>query len=274
MKPTKYPKDNKFLYGFSSYGVKFGFVAFSEDVLNKVKREVGANFPFNPSEIEFEDSVRRFFIEYKNGDFLVINNGKTICENPDLDETVKVLERQVFLTIAEFAKTRVFIHAGAVGYKNKGVIFPADSYQGKSTLTAELVKAGADYYSDDCAVLDENGLLHPFAKKISMRGVTDEFIQTDFPVEHFGGRTGTKPVEVKLIVLTEFEKDFEWSPELLSQGNAILQILRHTVSISFNPESTINVLQNLVDNAIIVKSKRGNAKSLISYLFNILEKID
>ena len=100
--------------------------------------------------------------------------------------------------------------------------------------------------------------------------LTGENIQTDFPVEHFGGQTGIKPVEVKLIVLTEYEQGAEWSPEMLSPGNAIMAILEHTVPIRFNPTFTLEVLHKLVKRAIILKSKRDEAKLLSSPLFDFL----
>ncbi len=262
---------HSYFYSFSAYGVKIGLSADSVEIISKAKIEIGNNLPFNPTEINFEDSVHRFEIISKTGEFFIKKNGEVIIESKNLDKTLQFLEKRVFILIAEFAESRVFIHAGAVSYKNKGIIFPANSYQGKSTLTSELVKAGAVYYSDDCAVLDENAMLHPFAKKISLRGIEDKYIQTDFPVEHFGGKAGIEPVEVKLIVLTEFVENSKWSPEFLSPGNAIMQILQHTVPIQFNPKFTLEVLHKLINRAIIAKSKRGEAKKLTDSILNILE---
>ena len=267
-------KKAKFTYGFSSYNVKIGITAFNFEVIERAKEEIGKRLPITLSEISFEDSTHHFGIEYKNGEFQIIQNGETLIQFSDLDEIIIGLERRVFLTILEFNKSRVFIHSGAVSYKNKGIIFPANSYQGKSTLTAEFLKAGADYYSDDCAMLDENALLHPFAKPIAIREIEGEPDQTNYPVEHFGGRVGTKPVEIKLIVFTAYEKDFKWSPELLSPGKAVMEILRHTVPVKFNPEFTLNVLHKLVNRAIITKSKRGDAKLLTTSLLKLIDEID
>jgi hypothetical protein len=92
-------------------------------------------------------------------------------------------ERRVRLTVAEFAIGKVFLHAGVVAWNNRALIIPAKSFQGKTTLVAELVKKGAVYYSDEYAVLDEDGLVHPFPKKLSMRGIIDDYQQIDVPVE-------------------------------------------------------------------------------------------
>lgn len=267
-------KNGKFTYSFSSYGVKISLEAFNREVIDKAKKESVGVLPLNPVEINFAESEHRFVIDYDNGNYLVKKNGELERENTDLGHILKFLEKEIKLTVAEFAVSKVFIHAGAVSYKNRGIIFPAKSFQGKTTLTAELVKAGATYYSDDCAVLDENAMLHPFPKTLSMRGIIDDFLQKEFPVEHFGGKAGVHPVEVKLIVLTEFEKGFRWSPELLSPGKAIMEIIQHTVPIRFNPKFSLDVLHKLVNRAIITKSKRGEAKLFTASLLKLIENID
>lgn len=261
---------NKFTYSFSSYGVKIGITAFNLESLNKIKREIGKGLPMQMSEIEFEESVYHFALEYKKDDFFLKQAGEILMINSDLDFIISFIEKQVFITVLKFNTSRVFIHSGAVSYKNKGIIFPADTNQGKSTLTTAFIKAGAEYYSDDCAMLDENAMLHPFAKPISIREVEGDFTQTEYPVEHFGGRVGTKPVEVKLIVFTEYEKGFEWSPKPLSSGEAMLEILQHSVPVKFNPKFTLTVLHKLVNRAIITKSKRDDANTLVASLLKLL----
>ena len=59
--------------------------------------------------------------------------------------------------IAEMARRRVFVHAGAVGWHGKAIIIPGRSMSGKTSLVRELVRAGAIYYSDEYAVLDLQG---------------------------------------------------------------------------------------------------------------------
>ena len=64
--------------------------------------------------------------------------------------------------MAAETRERVFVHAGVVGWKGHAIVIPGRSRSGKTTLVAELVKAGAEYYSDEFAVLDAEGRVHPF----------------------------------------------------------------------------------------------------------------
>jgi hypothetical protein len=96
---------------------------------------------------------------------------------------------------------RVFVHAGVVGWKGKAIVIPGRSHSGQSTMVAELVRAGASYYSDEYAVFDYRGRVHPFPKDLELRDC-GAFRQTRFGVETFGGQTARKPIPVGLMMET------------------------------------------------------------------------
>jgi hypothetical protein len=64
----------------------------------------------------------------------------------------------------------VLLHAGAVAYHGGGIVLPAASHGGKSTLTLALFLREMDYYSDEVAVISmASGHLMPFPKPIASR---------------------------------------------------------------------------------------------------------
>ena len=85
-----------------------------------------------------------------------------LARSMNLDSVFDTFESDLRIFVAEFAKHRVFVHAGVVGWKGRAIVIPGRSYSGKSTLVAELVRAGATYYSDEYAVFDARGRVHPF----------------------------------------------------------------------------------------------------------------
>src|SRR5205814_290720 len=99
------------------------------------------------------------------------------------------------LFVAAQAKDRVFVHAGVVAARGGAIVIPGRTFTGKSTLVAALVEAGAAYYSDEYAVLDERGRVHPFAKPISIRGAHGGRGRR-LPVAALGGRAGTRPIKI------------------------------------------------------------------------------
>src|SRR5947207_12547351 len=81
-----------------------------------------------------------------------------------LNDVFEAFERDARMFVAEHARRRVFVHAAAVGWKGKAILIPGESMSGKTNLAAEFVRAGATYYSDEYAVLDDHGRVHPYAK--------------------------------------------------------------------------------------------------------------
>ena len=92
-------------------------------------------------------------------------------------------------------------------------------------------------------------------------------------VEDFGGRTGTKPIPVGLVVATEFKAGARWRPRELSEGKAVLALLSNTVSARRQPEKSLATLQKVVAEAKTLKGLRGEASALALSMLARLERI-
>ena len=160
--------------------------------------------------------------------------------------------------IAAMSKSWVFLHAGVVEWRGKAIILPGQSYKGKTTLVSELIRLGAGYMSDEYAVMDENGLVHPFERDLGVRFVPDEGPRPVDP-SAFGGVRAEDPIEAGLVVFTGFVANATWSPEIMSLGSGILESVPEVIPFSFNPEFVLKVLNTTFNRAIIVKSDRGEA---------------
>lgn len=265
-----------FQISFQSFGVKIGVRADSSELVSAVKNDLGI---INPGGFEIIDDAQighLFEIKpEKNNSIEVFKDGEllTLWE-PDRD-ILPYLQSQLRLTVAEYAESKVFLHAGAVSWNGKAILLPAKSFSGKSTLVAELVKRGALYYSDDFAVLDEEGFLHPFHRQISLRGFEDKYKQVDFTVESLGGKASHEPIPVGIVLITEYKDGKKnpknWKPQVLSEGRGIMEILSHTIPIRYNPKFSLEVLNKVSKRAIICKSQRGDASDFASLLLNFFE---
>ncbi|MCA1626063.1 MAG: hypothetical protein LC768_16440 [Acidobacteria bacterium] len=256
------------------YGVKICIKSNRKSFFEEIKKQLYKTIP-----VKFETVADQIseYIFYLNA---VENNLYEFCVNDEnLGKATKATILEVFdsklrITIAEFAVSKVFLHAGVVEWKGKAIIIPANSLQGKTTLVTELVKKGALYYSDEYAVIDENGFVHPFPKMLSLRGIVDKHTQVDYAVETLGGRAGSERIPVGLFLLTGFElgwKPKRWKPKFLTAGQGILEIIPHVISIRNNTKFAIKTLNKVAKRAIIVKSKRGEAKEFADLLINFFE---
>src|SRR5437867_1877526 len=130
-------------------------------------------------------TVRRLTLVYAGSQRI----SRERVEGPALD----AFEIDLRHYVAEASPTRVFVHAGVVGWRGSAIVIPGKSFSGKTTLVAELVRRGAVYYSDEYAVLDRRGRVRPFAKPLSIR--TSAWHRSeDQAVQGMGGVVGTRPL--------------------------------------------------------------------------------
>jgi hypothetical protein len=186
------------------------------------------------------------------------------------DDLLEMFERDMRRLVAEFSRTRVFIHAGAVGWRGRAIVLPGRSFSGKTSLVAALVRAGATYYSDEFAVLDARGRLHPFLKPLSIREPGEER-QTDYDVEEIGGRAGTRPLPVGCVVFAQYGDGAKWRPRELTPGRAALDLFANAVAARHNPEQILATLRAALVPAVAIKSRRGEADEAAEA---ILERCD
>ena len=160
--------------------------------------------------------------------------------------------------VAEHAPEYVFLHAGVVAWERRALLLPGVSRAGKSTLVAELVRAGATYYSDEFALLDSKGQVHPFTRDIRMRqpGAPD---QVPLPLKQLDGRAGTQPLRVAMVVFAEFAEHARWAPEVMTPGRAVLELLLHSTPVQRTPDRTLATLCAMVRHARVWRSRRGEA---------------
>src|SRR5262249_10892217 len=115
-----------------------------------------------------------------------------LARTKDFESLLKSFESELQLLVADNARRRTFVHAGVVAWNNRAVVIPGMSFSGKTTLVSKLVQAGAKYYSDEYAVLDEHGLVHPFPRPLGIRR-PNEFKTNRIEVAALGGVCGSRP---------------------------------------------------------------------------------
>ena len=261
---------------FQKYGVRILIRAERKSDLKKCYEALMKNFPHG-LEFSEETAVAHSFVIKSDAagtpEFYL--NAQMLFKNADREFFFEMASSRIRLTIAEFAVRKVFLHAGTVGWKGRAIIIPATSFSGKTTLVAELVKKGAVYYSDEYAVLDEDGNVEPFPKWLSMRGIINDWEQLDRPVESIGGVAGETALPVALILISKYKKGrknaSKMKPRKLTPGQGIMELLPHTLPIRNNPRFVLDVLNKLINRAIIVRTLRGEAADFAGSLLDYFE---
>ena len=165
--------------------------------------------------------------------------------------------------IAERTPDHLFVHAGVVGWDGCAIVMPGTSFAGKTTLVQAWLAAGATYYSDEFAVLDRSGRVHPFARPLAIRdGATG--LTRRVPVVTVGARAGTMPLAVGLVLSTSYRAGARWQPRRLTPAAALLALMRHTVAARRDPAHSMPILKQTVIGSLALAGPRGEARPLVS----------
>jgi hypothetical protein len=254
-----------------AYGVRFGIRTSEPDVLPQILHCLPPGWkPAGSPMVELLYSlivggdgpplgIRRLHLLYSGSDRL--------AREKELAPALELLESDLQLRVAELARRRTFVHAGVVGWRGTAIVIPGKSYSGKSTLVAELVRAGAVYYSDEYAVLDSVGRVHPYLKPLSIRG-EDGSGSSKWTAEQLGGVSAGPPLPVGAVLIGGYRRGKRWRPRQVSAAQGLLALLRNSVTIRSQPRRTIKTLLQAVTGAAVLRGVRGEAEDVVEELLN------
>lgn len=192
----------------------------------------------------------------------LFRSGRGIARSPNLEDLWEVLESDLSSSIATTAKNWLFVHAGVVGWQGQAIVIPGQSFSGKTTLVKEFIQAGASYYSDEYAVLDRKGLVHPFPRPLSVRD-SSGCVPRRITAEAVGAKIGATPLPVGLIVATHYEQQGRWRPRALSPGRGALVLLANTLAARSRPGQALDTIQGAISDAKTLQSPRGPAAEVV-----------
>jgi hypothetical protein len=220
-----------------------------------------------------EDARRFALLSSAGGNGYRLTAGDEVAaESGELRPILDQLACDLMVHVANHSPDRVFMHAGVVGWQGYALVLPGSSFAGKTTLVAELVRAGATYYSDEYAVVDEHGRVHPYARDLQMRE-GGSAVQRGVAVEELGGCAGSDPLRVSHVVFTEYVEDGSWRPEPASAGMAALEMMRHAIPVQRTPALVMATLAKMMEGATAMRSERGEASETARYLVAALNSV-
>jgi hypothetical protein len=252
-------------FAFISYGVRVGLRVNRPEALDVIREYLPP--AWKPTTRSLVERVYSFVVGGKSARpntrsfHLLYADAGRLVRSLSFEDVLDAFEDDLKLFVAEWARRRVFVHAGVVGWRGRAIIIPGQSLTGKTTLVAELVRQGATYYSDEYAVLDARGRVHPYLKPLSIRDGASTRPQR-VSVESLGGRGGEKPLTVGLVVVSNYKEGARWRPRTLSAGEGALEVLANTVPARSRPEDAFSALKQVMPHARTLKGVRGEAREM------------
>jgi hypothetical protein len=221
---------------------------------------------------EFPEDGHLTLSASSGGGYDVVVDGEPVATGLPRDAALHVLDSQVRVRVAALAQERIFVHAGVVAVDGRGLLLPGRSFSGKTTLVAALIGEGAEYYSDEFAVLDAAGLAHPYPRRLSLR--TDSEFREYADASALGGRTGSAPVRPALIAITQWSPGSHWDPESRGAGVGALALLSNAVAARPRTAATMEAISLAVDGAAVLEGNRGEAAETAKLMLARLDAVD
>ncbi|MBD2663363.1 hypothetical protein B6N60_03241 [Richelia sinica FACHB-800] len=257
-----------------SYGVRIGIRVNVPKILERLIEYLPPGWESSPSSEVDKLYSLIVYQETNNSDSLLYYklyfDQEELINTTDIEDVFETLDSELRLQVGIAVKDWLFVHAGVVGWRGKAIVIPGRSFSGKTTLVAALVKAGASYYSDEYAVLDANGLVHPYPRRLSIRQGEGERVKR-CSVEELKGTAGTEPLPVGLIVHVQYQSGVQWCPKPMSSGHGVLALLDNTIVASLRPDFALPILASAVSGALCLEGTRGEAEDVAMALLQQLE---
>jgi hypothetical protein len=243
---------------FESYGLRIGVRVNREPALERIETVLPPAWRRRRSPVV--DHLYSFVAGGGAGrvrTFSLAYSGSTrIARTLDPDEALDALASSLRLYVAEAARDRVFVHAGVVSWRGAAIVIPGRSCSGKSRLVAALVRGGATYYSDEYAVLDRRGLVHPYPAPLSWRD--DGRATRRIAADELGAAAGAA-IPVGVVACARYEPGARWQPRALSPGRGMLALLSNTIPARRKPRAVMTALRRAVSRARLWDGSRGEA---------------
>jgi len=267
----------------SAFGVPFGIRVSDPALLRRVRKHIppqsepSSATPTRTYSLRSRRSVTRTSnVQHRNKTrkrqicYEVWAGKSCVVRTHSLSATLNAFESDLQLYVAEMSEDKVFLHAGVVEWKGAAIVIPAPSGSGKTTLVASMLQRGATYYSDEYAVLDKEGRVHPYARSLSVK--TPKGQRRKHP-QLFGSGCGIEPIPVGLVVLTRFRKGGQWRPHSVTAGRAVLALAKNAVAIRRQPERVLSFLCRALLGVPTLETERGEASNIAQLILREAGKL-
>jgi hypothetical protein len=197
---------------------------------------------------------------------LLFRGNALISAAYQLESVLGALESDLDHQVAMLAAPeRIFLRAGVVGWHGRAIVIAGRPHSGTSTLVAELLRAGASYYSDEYAVLDAQGWVHPFARPLWLcAGAGSNPVR--YRADELGARVATRPMPVGLVVFPRYRLGVRAELAPLRPSAAAAELMDSMECAGTHPEAARAATRKALADAWILHGDRREAKEIVPLL--------
>lgn len=193
------------------------------------------------------------------------------------------------MKVYDLAKGFNLFHAGSVSWKGEGMIFPAISGMGKTTLTLRLVKQGFKFLSDEVACLNpERDIVEPFFLKLNLSDNSRRLLELPPLPDTFVRLTGSEEKEWRLDIedivpyslshscplqYVLFLQGFGEKPRLeyISPSNALFKLFKFSFSRIKDPANMLFKFAPLIERVACFNLVMGDLDETVEVIMQMID---
>jgi hypothetical protein len=254
---------------------EFGIRAFDSSILAECSsaeiRDALDRYLFPP--LPRSDPARllpniRLRVDHDAKGFHVVLNSEPSTFALTLHDAVLAAVKAIDDAVVKCMTTFRAVHAGAVLIDGKALLFPGSTHAGKSSLVAELLRRGASHFSDEYALIDQEGRVHAYPRPLLQRNGRP--LQSLVLPEELNASFASEPAPVGWIVSVEYVQGGAWDIDEVSQGEAVMLLLRNTPHHMDQTPEVIDFFSRVACNAVCYEGKRGDAAEAATRILDLI----
>jgi len=264
---------------FDAYGVRIGLHVDCRALLDALESSAGIDLPYgwravNDHELGVPVAIRYHLRTGQAASsapsYRVYADTDLVVEVRGLADAGRALAAHAEPFVAQHAPDHLFVHAGVVGWQDRAIVMPGASFAGKTTMVQAWLEAGATYYSDEFAVLDTAGRVHPFARPLSVRDGSTMWSRR-VPAGSLGAQCGTTSLPIGLVLVTSYRAGACWRPRRLTTARTLIELMRHAIAARGDPAHSMPILNRAVSESTALAGLRGEARPLVAAVLQLLD---
>jgi hypothetical protein len=163
------------------------------------------------------------------------------------------------------------VHAGAVLIGGSALLLPGSTHAGKSSLVAELLRRGASNFSDEYALIDNEGRVHSYPRPLLLRnGLPQPSLVLP---EELNASFATCSAPVGWILALNYLPAGAWDIHQLSQAEAVMLLLRNTPHEMTQSGEMVDFFLRVAANAVCYAGQRGDVAEAATYVVDLVGRI-
>jgi hypothetical protein len=224
--------------------------------------------PLPRSDISAEAVDIRIQVVERSDCFQVLLNGEEISTSVTVNETALAAVKALDDALVQRLKSVRAVHAGAVMLDGRALLIPGTTHAGKSSLVAELLRRGAAHLSDEYALVDDEGRVHSYPRPLLLRNGSAK--QSLALPGDLNASFAMQPVSVGWIVAVDYVPNAAWKVQEISQGEAVMLLLRNTPHEMSEFPEMIDFFRRSASDAVCYAGTRGEAVDAANRIFDLI----